>query len=95
VGRVRDNVVYETIEERTLCESDRQEGIRADRIVRASWKPDSNRVKQPLRLVEIHVTDWGRRASPPTQHRSNPATRAPRKNGSRNVPNSIGSEFNL
>jgi hypothetical protein len=59
VARVRNNIVYQTIEERPLSEADRRAGIRADRIVRAGGNPDGNPVKQALRLVEIHVPDSG------------------------------------
>jgi len=59
VGRVRNNIVYETLEERPVGEADRREGVVADRIVRAGWKADTNPVAQPLRLVEIHVPNSG------------------------------------
>lgn len=59
VARVRNNIVYETLEERPLSEADRRAGIRADRIVRAGGHPQGNPVQQALRLVEIHVTDSG------------------------------------
>jgi hypothetical protein len=59
VARVRNNIVYETLEERILSDGNRRDGIVADRIVRAGWKPDANAVGQKLRLVEIHVPDSG------------------------------------
>ncbi len=59
LGRVRNNIVYETIEERPLSEEDAGSGVIADRIVRAGYEPDKNPVEQPLRLVEIHVPDSG------------------------------------
>jgi hypothetical protein len=60
VGRVRNNIVYETLEERPLSDADRQQGIEADRIVRAGGEEAGASLKdRPLRLVEIHVTDLG------------------------------------
>jgi len=59
VARVRNNLVYETLEERPLSEANRRQGIVADRIVRAGWKPQDNPLVQRLRLVEIHVPDSG------------------------------------
>ena len=59
VARVRNNIVYETLEERPLSQRDQSIGVRADRIVRAGVKPEKNPVQQPLRLVEIHVQDSG------------------------------------
>lgn len=59
VGRVRNNIVYETLEERALSEVHQREGIRGDRIVRAGCRPEGNPVGKPLRLVEIHVPDSG------------------------------------
>jgi hypothetical protein len=60
VGRVRNNIVYATIEERPLTDADRQQGIEADRIVRAGGEAAGASLKErPLRLVEIHVTGSG------------------------------------
>lgn len=59
VGRVRNNIVYETLEERPISESDARLGVRVDRIVRAGFDPKNNPVDQPLRLVEIDVPDSG------------------------------------
>ena len=59
VGRVRNNIVVETLEERPLSEADARLGVRADRVVRAGWSLKNNPVEQPLRLVEIHVADSG------------------------------------
>jgi hypothetical protein len=53
--RVRNNLVYETLEERPLAEADKRQGIRADRIVRAGHDSENNPVRQALRLVEIRV----------------------------------------
>ena len=59
VARVRNNLVYETVEERPLSEADKKQGIQADRIVRAGWNAADNPVSRTLRLVEIHVPDLG------------------------------------
>jgi hypothetical protein len=59
VGRVRNNIVYETLQDRPVGEADRRDGVRADRIVRAGCTAEINPVAQPLRLVEIHVPDSG------------------------------------
>jgi hypothetical protein len=59
VVRARNNMVYETLEERPLSEADRKQGIKTDRIVRAGWNLDRNPIIQPLRLVEILVPDLG------------------------------------
>lgn len=57
VTRVRNNIVYETIEERALSESDKQQGIQADLIVRVGCQSRRDIIKQPLRLVRIEVAD--------------------------------------
>lgn len=59
VGRVRDNIVTETIEERPISESAARLGVRVDRIVRAGFDPEKNPVDRPLRLVKIDVPDLG------------------------------------
>lgn len=59
VGRVRNNIVYETLEERPISESDARLGVRVDRIVRVGFDPENNPVDQPLRLVEIDAPDSG------------------------------------
>ena len=60
VGRVKSNMVYETIEERPVGEADRRDGVVADRIVRAGGQDaGASLADRPLRLVEIHVTGSG------------------------------------
>lgn len=61
LGRVRNNIVYETLEELPVSEEAARSGVRSDRIVRAGCHPGKNPVQQPLRLVEIHVPDSGTR----------------------------------
>lgn len=55
VGRVRNNLVYETLEERPLSPADKARGLQADRIVRAGCRGEG----QTLRLLEIQVPDSG------------------------------------
>jgi len=57
VARVRNNIVYETIEEKPLSQSDKRQGIQADLIVRTGCHSKSDIIEQPLRLVRIQVTD--------------------------------------
>ena len=61
VARVRNNLVYETLEEQPLSKADRCAGIEADLIVRAGHT--ANAIDRPLRLVRIHVEDSPRRTS--------------------------------
>jgi len=64
VGRVRNNIVAETIAEREVSEEDQRAGIRRDRIVKAGCGAGTQNIDRSLRLVEIHVkgTDSRRRA---------------------------------
>jgi hypothetical protein len=59
VGRVRNNLRYETLEERPVSKIDKQRGVQSDRIVRAGLSRAANLIDQPLRLVEIHVSEPG------------------------------------
>ena len=59
VGRVRNNLVYETIEERDVSPEGRNENIVADRIVKAGCNGGNDQIDRPLRLIEIHVPDSG------------------------------------
>ena len=59
VGRVRNNIVCQTLEERPVSVSDKRNGVVADRVVRAGFDPKNNPVERALRLVEIHVPDSG------------------------------------
>ena len=64
VGRVRNNIVAETIEEREVSEENQRAGIRRDRVVKAGRGAGAQNIDRPLRLVEIHVkgSDSRRRA---------------------------------
>ena len=72
VGRVRNNLVYETLEEKFVSHKDKQRGVVADRIVRAGWNDSINPIEQPLRLVEIHTPDLG----PSRRSRVDPKSKA-------------------
>ena len=51
VCRLRDNSVYEVIEERTLTEADRKNGVLSDQIVRFTSSKAAARPDHPIRLV--------------------------------------------
>ncbi len=53
VCRLRDNSVYEVIEDRPLSDDAIKAGIVSDRIIRLGGKGKREDLKQPLRLVEV------------------------------------------
>jgi hypothetical protein len=53
IGRVRDNAVFEVIEERPLSADARQAGVLRDRIVWLGCETSGQVFKQQLRLVEV------------------------------------------
>jgi hypothetical protein len=53
IGRIRDNAVYETIEERPLSADARQAGVVRDRVVNLGCETSGAVFKQPLRVVEV------------------------------------------
>ncbi len=55
VARVRDNIVYEVIEERPVSKKAAQAGVLQDAIVQPGCKNTRAALKRPLRLVRIHV----------------------------------------
>jgi hypothetical protein len=61
VCRVRDNSVYDLIEERALTPDAIEAGIVSDRIVILGCKTAEGRVTQPLRLIEIKCTPHRKR----------------------------------
>jgi hypothetical protein len=69
VGRVRDNIVYETLRENPISPEDARAGIEVDRIVKPGCTPNQQIIEQPLRLVRIHVRACGRanRVNPKTK----------------------------
>jgi hypothetical protein len=55
LGRVRDNAVYDLIEERPVSEEAAQAGVLTDRVVRLGGKHTQKDLAHPVRLVKIHV----------------------------------------
>lgn len=53
IGRIRDNAVYEIVEERTLSDDARQAGVLWDRVVRLGGEQSGVALKQPLRVVAV------------------------------------------
>jgi hypothetical protein len=59
VTRVRENIVYEVIEERPIGQTDTPGRVEADLLVRAGSRLHDEVHDRPLRLVRIHVPDAG------------------------------------
>jgi hypothetical protein len=57
VARVRDNIVYDVLEENPIGAEAARSGVEADRIVRVGGKGCMHKIERPLRLVQIHVPD--------------------------------------
>jgi Transposase DDE domain len=53
IGRVRDNAVYQIIEERSLSAEARQAGVLRDRVVWLGGDQSGQVLRQPLRLIEV------------------------------------------
>jgi hypothetical protein len=53
IGRVRDNAVFDVVEERPLSAEARQAGVVRDRVVWLGCEDSGAVFKQPLRLVEV------------------------------------------
>jgi hypothetical protein len=53
IGRIRDNAVYEIVEERTLSDDARQAGVLWDRVVWLGCEQSGNVFKQKLRVVAV------------------------------------------
>ena len=53
IGRLRDNAVYEVLEERPVSAEARQAGVRRDCVVRLGCAKSGKVLRQPLRLVEV------------------------------------------
>jgi hypothetical protein len=63
VCRVRDNSVYEAIEQRTLTDDDRDAGVLNDRVVRLGCAAKRDELRRPLRLIEIACTAHHKRGA--------------------------------
>lgn len=61
VCRVRDNSVYELIEQRAIRPEAAKAGIVSDRIVYLGCQTAAHRVTRPLRLIEVSVTPHRKR----------------------------------
>lgn len=55
VGRLRDNAVWETIQERPLTEADRRAGVVLDHIVHLGCPRTRADLCAPVRVVKVHV----------------------------------------
>jgi hypothetical protein len=53
IGRIRDNAVFEVVEERPLSEEARKAGVVRDRVVKLGCEASGAVFKQCLRLVEV------------------------------------------
>jgi len=64
VGRVHDNAVLETLDERPLAEEARAEGVLSDTVGRLGSKKNADDLRQPVRIVEVacapHVKPSGK-----------------------------------
>ena len=54
VARLRDNAVWQTIEERPITENDRLAGVQRDMIVRLGSPQRQDNLSMPVRIVEIY-----------------------------------------
>lgn len=57
IGRIRENAVWEVVQERPLSAEARAAGVLSDRVVWLGCEQSSKALKQPLRVVEV---DTGR-----------------------------------
>ena len=55
VGRLHENAVYETLEDRALTQADRAAGAVFDRVVRLGCAAKREALSAPVRLVRVHV----------------------------------------
>lgn len=56
IGRIRDNAVWQVVEERPVSDRARAAGVRSDRVVWLGGDDSGAVFKQPLRVIEV-VTD--------------------------------------
>jgi len=55
VARLRDNAVYDVLEERALSDADLAAGVLFDRVVRLGCPSKRGDLSEPVRLVKVHV----------------------------------------
>jgi hypothetical protein len=53
VGRIRDNAVWEVVEERALSAAAQAAGVRSDRVVWLGCAQSKEALRQPVRVVEV------------------------------------------
>ena len=57
IGRIRANAVWEVIEERQVSAEAKAQGVQRDLVVRLGGEASRKALKQPMRVVEVHVPD--------------------------------------
>ncbi len=55
IGRLRDNAVYEIIEERPLTETDREAGVGFDRVVHLGCEAKRMDLSGPVRVIQVEL----------------------------------------
>lgn len=61
VGRLRDNAVWDTIEERPLTDADKQAGVQRDMVVNLGCKSKQDNLTSAVRVIEVfHKGDSSR-----------------------------------
>lgn len=80
LGRLRDNAVYEIIEERPLTEADRAAGVEWDRVVRLGCAPKRMDLSGAVRVIRV------RRESPPERGLGRRASKVSSKKTFRHRP---------
>jgi hypothetical protein len=55
VVRLQGNVVYKAVETRPLSEAARKAGVESDQVVWLGGRQSGTKLRQPLRLVKVHV----------------------------------------
>ncbi len=55
VARIANNAVYEIVEQRPISEGARRAGVELDYVIRLGWEKIRDKLRQPLRLIKIHV----------------------------------------
>lgn len=57
IGRLKDNAVYDVIEDRPLSDAARAAGVRSDQVIHLGCPASGIALKQALRIVEVHITN--------------------------------------
>ena len=80
IGRLRDNAVWEVLEDRPLTEADSKAGVICDQVVRLGCDSKREDLSGPVRVVKVHVQ------SPPERGLARRATRTSSKKTFRHRP---------